>query len=346
MGSYTPETGFWSYFPQRWLYFLAKLFLSPKFFIHRIAGAIYLLQYIAVFYLYFFNYPLLIRSGLTVTLPITGFVQSVIAARTFTFLPKKNDNDPGYYSDKSTLSYPFVVENSFFSLIALFQWVYYRHDFYYALSTTPLTLIENLFTFMPYAIRPFWPKTHFRNSLKLSDKNKSSENRGFFIFVTWVTKVFYIWAKHYIGYFLNYVRFLNRVTEEQRYHIFLLMTFGAFATTISMFLHTLKFKKHIGPRTSYLVYMASYLATFYSFVRIWPIFFVNLDLTFICAVGLVLNFSSFKVQMAYQVMVMVLLNCMRAPSFANMLPEAVAGLNYTPPLDSDAFAATVSTLSI
>jgi hypothetical protein len=50
-----------------------------------------------------------------------------------------------------------------------------------------------------YAFRPLWPKTHFRDSLKLSEKNKSRQNRDFYIIVTWVTKVFYVWAKHYIG---------------------------------------------------------------------------------------------------------------------------------------------------
>jgi len=309
--SIVPESGVWSYPPLRWLYFLVALFFSPKFFIHRVTGLLYLLQYIAVFYLYFADYPLLLRSGLTVTLPLTGFIQSVIAARTFTFLPKGNNDDPGYYSDKSTLSYRFVVENSFFSLIALFQWVYYRHDFYYAFRTTPLILVENIFTFLPYVFRPLWPKTHFRSSLKLSEKNKSNQNRNFFIVVTWITKIFYVWAKHYIGYFLNYVRFLDRVTEEERYHIFLLMTFGAFATTISMFLHTLKFKKYIGPRTSYVIYMASYLATFYSFAMIANTFLKNGDLVLIAFVGMVLNFTSHKVQVAYQVVVMVVLNCMR-----------------------------------
>lgn len=325
----TPETGFWSYAPQRYLYFNAMLFFSPKFFIHRIAGLMYLLQYAAAFFLYFWSYPKYLSSGLVWTLPLTGFLQSVIAAQTFTFLPKGRNNDPGYYSDKSTLSYPFVVENSFFSLLALFQWVYYyKHSIYMLFRTTPLTIVENVFTFLPYAFRPLWPKTHFRDSLKLSEKNKTQKNRLFFITVTWITKVFYIWAKHYIGYFLNYIRFLDRVTEEQRYHVFLLMTFGAFATTISMFLHTLKFKKYMGPKTSYVIYMVSYLATFYSFARISSAFVINWDISLICAVGLALNFLSLRVQVAYQIFVMILLNCMRLgvplSAFTNVLPPVVS----------------------
>lgn len=62
-------------------------------------------------------------------------------------------------------------------------------------------------------------------------------------------------------------RFLDRITPTQVRHIYLMLIFSAAATTISMFLHTLKFKKYIGPKTSYLWYMSSYLATFYSWVR-------------------------------------------------------------------------------
>lgn len=61
-------------------------------------------------------------------------------------------------------------------------------------------------------------------------------------------------------------RFVDRITPTQVRHIYLMLIFSAAATTISMFLHTLKFKKYIGPKTSYLWYMSSYLATFYSWV--------------------------------------------------------------------------------
>ena len=57
----------------------------------------------------------------------------------------------------------------------------------------------------------------------------------------------------------------------------------------------------MGPKTSYIIYMASYLATFYSFIMISDSFVVNWDLTLVTAIGLVLNFTSYKVQVAYQV---------------------------------------------
>jgi len=78
-----------------------------------------------------------------------------------------------------------------------------------------LYIIENVMVFLPYAvIRPFFPKTRFRDSLKQSEKNKSDKNRVFFIIFTHITKVFYIWAKHYMGFYLNYLRFLDKFNEQ------------------------------------------------------------------------------------------------------------------------------------
>jgi hypothetical protein len=123
-----------------------------------------------------------------------------------------------------------------------------------------------------------------------------------------ITKMFYVWAKHYIGYFLNYVRFFDRANSEQISHIYLLLIFSAFATTISVFLHTLKFKGYIGPRLSYIVYMISYLSTFYCFVRIYEIFFIHYDLTLYVLIGVILNFQSLHYQHMYQIALMILFN--------------------------------------
>ncbi|CAF4405499.1 unnamed protein product, partial [Rotaria magnacalcarata] len=199
------------------------------------------------------------------SLPLTGLVQSITAALTFTFL-SRTKTDPGYYSDRGTLSYAFIVENSFFSGLLLFQWLYYS-DFFYSYINNSI-VIDNLIVFLPYILRQLWPKTHFRDSLNNSDKNKTAPNKNFYFIVTMVTKMFYVWAKHYIGYFLNYVRFFDRANPQQIEYIYLLLVFSAFATTISVFLHTLKFKGYIGPRTSYIIYMMSYLSTFYSFIQI------------------------------------------------------------------------------
>ena len=43
---------------------------------------------------------------------------------------------------------------------------------------------------------------------------------------------------------------MDRISPTQIRHIYLMLIWSAAATTISMFLHTLKFKKYIGPKTS------------------------------------------------------------------------------------------------
>lgn len=180
---------------------------------------------------FIFSYETFKHSFLIWSLPLTGVIQSITAALTFTFL-SRTKVDPGYYSDRGTLSYAFIVENSFFSGLLLFQWLYYSDKFYYYINNS--ILIDNLIVFLPYIIRQLWPKTHFRDSLQNSGKNKTTSNRNFYIIVTMITKVFYIWAKHYIGYFLNYVRFFNRANTEQIAYIYLLLIYSAFATTISV----------------------------------------------------------------------------------------------------------------
>src|SRR5690606_12699542 len=154
------------------------------------------------------------------------------------------------------------------------------------------------------------PKTSFREGMTdaSNQKNKTEDNRQFYIIATVVTKSFYIWAKHFIGFFLNYARFLDRITPEQQYHIHLLGIFSGFVTTIAIFLHTLKFKKLLNPRASFIIYASSYLATFYTFVQISTIFFSSLDLALISLVGLLINFTDAKYQTIYQIFVMILLN--------------------------------------
>ncbi|CAF4173965.1 unnamed protein product, partial [Rotaria sp. Silwood2] len=171
------------------------LFFQRKFILHRLTGLSYLLQYFFAFYLYFKNYDSFKSSFLIWSLPLTGLLQATTAIYTFTFL-SRTKRDAGYYSDRGTLSYPFIVENSFFASLLLFQWLYYSNKFYPFLTSS--IIIDNLFVFLPYIPRQLWPKTSFRDSLYNSNKTKTDKNKKFFFIVTYITKWFYVWAKHYI----------------------------------------------------------------------------------------------------------------------------------------------------
>ncbi|KAJ3214097.1 CTP synthase ura7, partial [Clydaea vesicula] len=102
--------------------------------------------------------------------------------------------DQGYFSDKRTMSYNFITENSFFALILLWQWLYFNDQFYIFFKRT--FALELLFVFCPYIIRPLWPKTSFRDSMGFPE-NKTDRNRKFYAYAIFITKCFYVWAKHY-----------------------------------------------------------------------------------------------------------------------------------------------------
>jgi len=89
--------------------------------------------------------------------------------------------------------------------------------------------------------------------------------------------------------------------------------FSCFATTISLFLHTLKFKGYIGPKTSFSLYVISYMLTFYSMVKMADLFFMSKELVVIAAVGMMINrfAPSQNYFTLYQILAMAALLMMR-----------------------------------
>jgi len=272
--------------------------------------------------MYNFHYDQFIHSGLTFIMPLVGVFQAANSWSYFAFLPKRQ-KDPGYNSDRSALSYNFVKENIFFAGLLLFQCCYYDANLFLIIKSFPL--VEYFFVFLPYTARWIFPQTSFRDSLS-STTNKSKENYTFYIITTWITKGFYIWAKHFIGYFMNYIRFTNRIGDNDIKEMWLLLIWSGFATTISMFLHTLKFKRIISGRTSYLVYLASSFATFIPIVKMAcrGIYSQNMDLVILTSLGILMNFKSRTVQHLYQVFVMIIFVNMRHNYF-NAQIEGIDG---------------------
>ena len=226
-----------------------RLFFAAKFAAHRALGLAYLAQYCALWALYARSWPAFAASPLIVTLPLSGLAQSLTAAFYFRFLPRARA-DPGYYADRGTISYQFVLENIFSAAILAWQWLYMNERIFgpaaraaaHPAARAAMALAEAAWTFLPYMVfRPLVPKTRFRDGLS-NDGNKTSANATFLYVGTLVTKVFYLWAKWFLGFFLNYLRFLDLLTDDDRRELYRMLLFSAFATTISVFLHTLKFK--------------------------------------------------------------------------------------------------------
>jgi hypothetical protein len=162
-------------------------------------------------------HAVLVKSAISLLSHIFTFYHTRDSiAKTFTFLPKKKE--PGYvaFGDIGALSYNYVVENSFFASLLAFQWLYYDDRFYLPFFRKTI-LIELGFVFLPYMpfIRGQWPISSFRDSF-LHDKGKSDEKKEFFYWSILRTKFFYIFAKHYIGFFLNYMRITNRVGPAEQ----------------------------------------------------------------------------------------------------------------------------------
>jgi hypothetical protein len=70
----------------------------------------------------------------------------------------------------------FVIENSFYSLILLWQWLYYNDNFYPTIKE--MVVPEMIFVFFPYVLRINWPKTRFRDSLE-STRSKTHKTNSF-----------------------------------------------------------------------------------------------------------------------------------------------------------------------
>merc|ERR1712070_408237 len=96
------------------IYVMNQLFFTKKFRIHRLWELFY--------------HPT--REILVWTLPLTGFIQSIIACKTFTFLPSTDGKIQGYYSDKRTMSYDWILENIYFSGLLAFSTLYYKFNNY------------------------------------------------------------------------------------------------------------------------------------------------------------------------------------------------------------------------
>merc|ERR1719356_2001504 len=107
-------------------------------------------------------------------MPFCGVLQAMSATWYFRHTtPKKQD--PGFMSmgDVGRLSWVFVSENIFYSLILWFQYCYF-HPTLFGLDgqgkTTgtvwkvSLTVIEVACVFLPYWWRPLFPKTALRES--------------------------------------------------------------------------------------------------------------------------------------------------------------------------------------
>jgi hypothetical protein len=273
---------------------VVRLFAPPKFRLHRLWGLFYLLQFAALCVCVAASVR---PSHLIWTLPLTGFIQAIIASRTFTSLPRRQTQ--GYFSDRGVISYEFVLENIYFSGLLLFQALYFT----FRPLRPSLLPIEIVMVFFPYhVIRPFFPKTSFRRSYA-NEREQTQKNMGFLGLLARVTKSFYVIAKHFNGYFINYLLFLGLLTAAQDRLMHFLFILAGWGTTIAMFLQTLKVRKYIGPRAAVLAYMASFPFACVCYSMLLAVTLRHAWVSALVGVGVAANFGPRWLQVAWQCVV-------------------------------------------
>jgi len=272
------------------------LFCQRRFGVHRLTGMLYLVQFMLAVLGEFFPVIRERLPHLHVALPVTGCVQAIIATVTFRFLGK-NANVQGYFSDKRTMSYDFVFENVFFSGLLAFQSLY----FYQTWIFRQWPALEALCVFFPYfTIRKLFPRTRLRDSIS-NDKEKSAANKRFINIQTWTSKVFMCFGKHVSGLLCNYLIFLDAIPEHHNRTLRLQFILGGWGTTIAMFLHTLKFKGYLGPRTAILAYTLVFPLFYCVYVALFDILLQHYAITALALGGLIVNFGPQPLQILWQV---------------------------------------------
>jgi len=121
-------------------------------------------------------------------------------------------------------------------------------------------ILQYTFVFFPYIlVRTWFPFTQFSNAGS-SMAGRSTENELFYRVGTLMVKVFYLWAKYFLGFYINFLVFLNKQTEENMRFIRGLFLLNAGTVSIAVFLHTLRFKKVLPPKLTFSIYLAQIYA--------------------------------------------------------------------------------------
>ena len=235
----------------------------------------------------------------------TGLLQSMSAFISFKVLPELED--AGYYSDKAVLSRNFIHENVFFTLMCVYGSIYYNEHTRQAMrSHWAGKVIEYTFVFGPYVlIRTWFPITRFKDA-GTTRNGRTDANERFYKIATTMVKIFFLWAKYLIGFFTNFLVFLDLVEDWRFVHGLFLLNVGT--VSLAMFLHTLRFKKVLPPRFTMSFYLGQIYLTFTAIPLAFEMFASHLTLLNLCVAGLLCNMTrNRKIHAAWCLVAMALL---------------------------------------
>ena len=154
------------------------------------------------------------------------------------------------------MSRSFVHENVYYSLMAVFGSAYYNSVWHDRLKENQVgQIIEILFVFFPYVVlRPIFPVTRFKDAGK-TQHGRSKKNEYFYTVATRMVKFFYLWAKYFLGFYINFMVFLGLTTPKEWQLIRGMYLLNVGTVSIAIFLHTLRFKKVLPPKLTFSVYL-------------------------------------------------------------------------------------------
>lgn len=279
-----------------------KLWIGQLFKFHRIGGLLFLIQYGLSWYYYYSNYEWYKESFLVYTLLLNGCFQASSAIIEIGHTLENTDQGE-YFSNKNvTISKDFITENLYYQILTTFSSLYYFPKFYSFFKTNLLgQILEIIMVFFPFfMIRPFFPKTLLRNAIGNGDKISTQDHQFFYILSNWAIKFCVLFGKHYVGYFINTVRFIGGFQEIEIEKLLQFMMLANTGTvSISTFLHTLKFKNKLSPRASMCIYLMILYTPAIAIYQLIPYSFEYHKLLIIFTFSLFINFMNYSIQLFY-----------------------------------------------
>lgn len=264
---------------------------AKRHLVHRYMGLAFLIQYGLAWVEFITNYEDGARgSFLPHTIALNGMIQAASAYFSFKVLPSLDD--AGYFSDKAVLSRNFVHENIFYQMLVVLGSLYYNDECRAKMQASLLgRVVEWFIVFMPYALlRSLFPTTRFKNA-GTNMAGRTQKNERFYDIGTFMIKIFYLWAKYFLGFYINWLVFLGVQTEENMKFIRGLFLLNAGTVSIALFLHTLRFKKVLPPKFTFSLYIAQIYATFSAVPYAYGMFAAHKRLCALALSGVLCNMT-------------------------------------------------------
>lgn len=175
----------------------------------------------------------------------------------------------------------------------------------------PARIFELAYMFGPYTlIRPQFPTTRFSDA-GTTKNGRTAEAEAFYKYATIAVKIFYLYAKYFLGFYMNFLLFLDVVETGSPTRKFMdgLLLLNIGTVSLAIFLHTLRFRKVLPGRFTFSIYLLQIYATFSVLPLAFELFGAHLQLCAVCFAGLLSNMTRRKdVQAVWAVGAMILLS--------------------------------------